>query len=195
VVGGLSRSARAKPRVLELFYTPIPSRSTVGGAGLWNWRSGVTRAYGQSVADDATEFASASGRILFGRRQAGDAKTVAIGYAMVLLNSVAPEGAGFADDVARGSTSLAKLEMQLASEAQVAELLMSRGKTMAGAGVRRQIDDLARILQEYGGRASDWAKITSSPYRTRSGGLLETHAYEDLATGDVVELKSVLTRP
>jgi hypothetical protein len=69
------------------------------------------------------------------------------------------------------------------------------GDVMAGASVRRQIDDLARVLQEYGGKASDWAKATSSAFRTRAGEVLETHGYENLATGEVAELKSVITTP
>jgi RHS repeat-associated protein len=87
------------------------------------------------------------------------------------------------------------LEKQLASESQLAEVASNQGIPMAGAGMRRQIDDLARLLQEYGGKASDWVKVTSSAYRTRAGEILETHAYENLATGEVVEPKSILTVP
>jgi hypothetical protein len=83
-----------------------------------------------------------------------------------------------------GAPNLAK---QLASEPQLAQVLGNQGKVMAGAGVQRQIDDIVRLVQEYGGNVSDWAKVTSSAYRTSAGQILEIHAYENLATGQVVE--------
>ena len=66
---------------------------------------------------------------------------------------------------------------------------------MAGAGTSKEIRDLARLLQTYGGKASDWVKVTSATFRDSTGALLETHAYEDLATGEVYELKSQLSFP
>jgi len=70
------------------------------------------------------------------------------------------------------------------SEAGVAELLAGGGKVIAGAGAKIPIRDIVRLVRLYGGRPQDWVKISS----TTPG--LETHAYRNVATGVVVELKS-----
>jgi RHS repeat-associated protein len=97
-----------------------------------------------------------------------------------------------ARDAARSTASALLLEKQLVSQAQMAEVLHGGGRVMAGAGVRREIDDLPRLIDQYGGDAADWTKITSSTYKTRAGELLETHAYRNVRTGEIVELKSKL---
>lgn len=74
--------------------------STEGGTDLWDQWSRLSRWYGNSVAEEATEFSYALGRIFTGQRRAGDLRTAGIGYVMVGLNAMA--GAGVADDVIRG---------------------------------------------------------------------------------------------
>lgn len=59
---------------------------------------------------------------------------------------------------------------------------------IAGAGSRVAIRDVARLVSQYGGKPGDWAKVTS----TTLG--LQTHAYRNIVTGAVVELKSILPR-
>jgi hypothetical protein len=78
-------------------------------------------------------------------------------------------------------TTLAKT---LQSEAGVGELLAGGGKVIAGAGSKVAIRDVARLVSQYGGKAEDWVKISS----TTPG--LQTHAYRNIVTGVVVELKS-----
>jgi RHS repeat-associated protein len=78
-------------------------------------------------------------------------------------------------------TTLAKM---MQSEAGVAELLGGGGKVIAGAGSKVAIRDVARLVSQYGGKAEDWVKISS----TTPG--LQTHAYRNIVTGVVVELKS-----
>jgi hypothetical protein len=70
------------------------------------------------------------------------------------------------------------------SEAGVAQLLGGGGRVIAGVQSRVPIRDVARLVNQYGGRAEDWVKITS----TTPG--LQTHAYKNTVTGVVVELKS-----
>lgn len=69
----------------------------------------------------------------------------------------------------------------------MAELLAGGGKAIAGAGTKVPIRDVGRLVSQYGGRAEDWAKVTST-----ASGHLQTHAYRNIVTGEVVELKSVL---
>lgn len=64
------------------------------------------------------------------------------------------------------------------------------GSPIAGAGARAPIRDIARLTNEYGGSASDWAKIRSGNFRAPDGASFETHAYKNVRTGEVVELKT-----
>lgn len=70
------------------------------------------------------------------------------------------------------------------SEAGVAELLAGGGKVIAGAGAKVKTADIARLVAVYGGSAEHWVKISS----TTPG--VQTHAYKNIVTGVVVELKS-----
>jgi RHS repeat-associated protein len=85
-----------------------------------------------------------------------------------------------------------QLAKQLASEETASELLHGGGRAMAGAGSRRQIDDIARLVATYGGDAGDWAKITSASRRISNGVIIETHAYKNIVTGVVYEIKTKL---
>jgi hypothetical protein len=42
-------------------------------------------------------------------------------------------------------------------------------------------------VSQYGGQASDWSKITSTAL-----GHVQTHAYRNVVTGEVIDLKSVV---
>jgi len=84
--------------------------------------------------------------------------------------------------IAAKATTLAKT---MQSEAGVAQLLAGGGKVMAGAGHKNPIKNIERLLLQHGGKASEWVKISS----TTPG--LETHAYKNIITGVVVELKSI----
>jgi len=93
---------------------------------------------------------------------------------------------------AKSAANALRLEKQLASEAQVGELLGGGGRSIAGAGTRKAIDDLPRLLSQYGGKAEDWAKVSSSSFRTRAGQLIEAHGYRNVRTGETIELKTKL---
>jgi hypothetical protein len=94
--------------------------------------------------------------------------------------------------VTKPAPELTLLNKQLASEKQVADLMAGRGKVIAGAGSKRAIDDVGRLVSEYGGNKNEWAKISSETYKAADGSVVETHAYRNVATGVTVEPKSKL---
>jgi RHS repeat-associated protein len=86
---------------------------------------------------------------------------------------------------ASNSANAVGLNMSLASEQQMGEL----GEPFAGAGTSVPLNDVNRLVSEYGGSVNDWAKMTSSNYTSSNGFYFETHWYENLETGQQVEFK------
>jgi hypothetical protein len=83
----------------------------------------------------------------------------------------------------------AGLGKQLASEAQLAEMAAGEGSAIAGAGTTKVLRDAPRLAAEYGGNASEWAKMSSSGYTAADGTAFQTHWYESVQTGLRVEPK------
>ena len=83
-----------------------------------------------------------------------------------------------------------KLNKQLASQEQVGELNSGVAERIAGAGTNKPLRDAPRLANEYGGEAGDWAKIGSSNRKHLDGFSQETHAYQNVKTGQIVEHKS-----
>lgn len=83
------------------------------------------------------------------------------------------------------------LTKQIASEAGVAEILAGEGKAFAGAGTDIVFRDAALVAKEHGGETSEWAKVSSSAFHAADNATIETHAVQNMATGKIVELKSV----
>jgi hypothetical protein len=81
----------------------------------------------------------------------------------------------------------AKLGKRLGSAEGVGELLGGGGRAIAGAGTNEVLRDAGRLASQYGGSASDWANITST-----ASNHIQTHGYRNVATGEVVELKSII---
>ena len=75
------------------------------------------------------------------------------------------------------------------------EALAGGRKTMAEETVIR---DVQRLVSQYGGTASDWAKISTGAaqpnsvqnFARQAGANIEVHYYMNKATGMIVELKS-----
>ena len=88
---------------------------------------------------------------------------------------------------AASATNAANLSKQLSSQEGMLELLSGGGKAIAGAGAHVPLRDVGRLVSQYGGKAGDWAKVTSS-----APGHMQTHAYRNVVTGRVVELKSIV---
>jgi hypothetical protein len=78
------------------------------------------------------------------------------------------------------------LDRQLASEAQMQE----PGTTIAGEGTKNELRVADRLARDHGGVPSDWVKQTSSEYVGRDGKGFQIHWYENLRTGERVELKT-----
>jgi len=88
---------------------------------------------------------------------------------------------------AQSAATAVRLSKQLASEEGVSEVLTTGGKVIAGRATNVPLRDAGRLASQYGGSAADWVKVTST-----APGHLQTHAYRNLMTGEVVELKSIL---
>lgn len=88
---------------------------------------------------------------------------------------------------AQNAANAGRLSRQLGSQEGVGELLSGGGKAIAGAGTNVPLRDVGRLVSQYGGKAGDWAKVTST-----APGHLQTHAYRNVVTGEVVELKSIV---
>ena len=69
-----------------------------------------------------------------------------------------------------------------------------QGTPIIGAGTSRVLNDAPRLRAQYGGSASDWAKVTSWSYKAADGAIVEVHAYQHIPTGKVVEFKSIWGR-
>jgi RHS repeat-associated protein len=97
----------------------------------------------------------------------------------------------------RGASSAAegiRLARQLASEEQVA---MKYKTVLAGRGSRVKISyrTLRRLVKSYGGKNSDWRKLSSAEYEGRDGTKFQTHWYENVRRPGVkYELKTKFTR-
>jgi hypothetical protein len=92
----------------------------------------------------------------------------------------------------RSAADAARLKEQLAEEAASAELRTGGGYPIAGAGTNKGIDDVGRLVTQWGGRPQDWVKLTSKSYELPGGRTLEVHAYRNVQTGQTVELKPKL---
>ena len=79
---------------------------------------------------------------------------------------------------------------QLASQGQWDQLMSGGGEVIAGVGHKTPIRDVPRLVAQYGGEASDWAKIKSFNFKGADGVSFETHAYRNVQTGQTVELKT-----
>ncbi|WP_454878879.1 hypothetical protein [Serratia inhibens] len=83
------------------------------------------------------------------------------------------------------------MNKSLASEAQLADLAKNGGSSMAGNGSPIVLRDSSRLVAEYGGKASDWSKVSSKSYTAADGSQFEIHAYRNAITGQLVEPKTI----
>ncbi len=99
-----------------------------------------------------------------------------------------------AEAAAAESGSLANLNKSLASQEQMGQLAAGQGAPIAGAGTSTVLRDADRLAAQYGGSPADWQKVSSAHYTpagsegTTAG--FETHAYQNVKTGQVVEMKT-----
>jgi RHS repeat-associated protein len=95
-------------------------------------------------------------------------------------------GAVVGAPAANNAGNVLKLKNQLASQGQMAEA----GTIMAGPGGRVPFRDALRLVSEFGGKALDWVKKTSSSFTDGKGTRFETHWVENIKTGQRVEFKT-----
>lgn len=84
------------------------------------------------------------------------------------------------------------LNKSLASRQQLDELAGPDLTVIAGPGSTRKLNDAPRLEAEYGGETAEWQKVTSSNYEAADGSKMETHAYRNDRSGQVVEPKTIL---
>ena len=84
------------------------------------------------------------------------------------------------------------LAKSLASEEGMVKAILRDSKVIAGPGTKRAVDDAPRLVHQYGGEVSDWAKVTTPAHILSDGTALSIHAYQNVKTGLVVEVKSIL---
>jgi RHS repeat-associated protein len=89
------------------------------------------------------------------------------------------------------SADAINLGKSLASEAQMGE----KGLAIYGAGTPKALDEGGRLAEQYGGKASEWSKMTSSAYHPPDGSVISTHWYENVVSGIRAEYKSIIDNP
>lgn len=112
-----------------------------------------------------------------------------------VVTGVAGFGGGYgraARSLVRQGASDVRLWKQLASEELLSEARAGIGTAIAGAGARRgrAIQDIDRLLAQYGGEAGDWTKMTTRAHVADDGTKLSVHWYENIRTGQRVEFKT-----
>ena len=105
-------------------------------------------------------------------------------------------GVGFLAGLVDGSSEaeLILLNKQLASEAQMAEIISGSARSIAGFGSKLPLRQADRLAIDYGGEAANWQKVSSHSYSASDGAQFEIHAYRNAETGLVVEPKTKLQR-
>ncbi len=63
-----------------------------------------------------------------------------------------------------------------------------------GSRTNKALFEADRLAAEYGGEAADWSKITSHSFEAADKSVIQTHAYKNISTGEVLELKSKLVK-
>lgn len=69
-------------------------------------------------------------------------------------------------------------------------------RVIAGAGHARgkSSGDIARLVEAYGGEASEWAKMSGRSFKSSIGQQIEVHWYEYIPSGDRYEFKTKLVK-
>jgi hypothetical protein len=95
---------------------------------------------------------------------------------------------------ARSAINQLEHGIQLAKQEQAAQLAAGKGIPIAGAGTDKALREAGRLSETYGGKPGDWSKVTSGHYKAADGTKVETHAYQNTKTGEVVEMKDKFPR-
>jgi hypothetical protein len=84
-------------------------------------------------------------------------------------------------------------ELSTASERLLGDAISGVGSrnVIAGAGSRKAIGDIGRLVTQYGGEAGDWAKMVGGSEKV-GGRTVQIHWYENVKTGLKTEFKQNL---
>ena len=117
------------------------------------------------------------------------ANVVAAAVGLVpIVGDVAGKVIKNADNIADG----VRLNKQLGSEQQLGEVMSGKGEVIAGGSTGKELRAAPGLAEKYGGNPSDWTKVSSSSHTAPDGQQFSTHAYQNQATGQVVEPKTKL---
>lgn len=94
--------------------------------------------------------------------------------------------------VLRHGDEAAQLGKQLASEQQMAELAAGGGIVTHGATTKQPLRQGERLAAQHGGESGSYQKVSSSSYKAADGGHVETHAFRNAETGQIIEPKTVV---
>ncbi|MEJ1250067.1 RHS repeat-associated core domain-containing protein [Denitratimonas tolerans] len=150
------------------------------------------------AASIAVGVVSLAGNVWDGNWSAAAADVGGIAIDAAALALPVPGGAGMAIQASRQADNAASainglnLNKQLASESQTSRILAGEGEAIAGAGTDKALRDAPRLADQYGGAAGDWSKVSGGNHVAPDGTKIETHGYENKATGQIVELKTKL---
>jgi hypothetical protein len=148
-----------------------------------------SRAFGMesaSILDTMTIFAPLFSGLVGAANLSADEILSKLGF-----RAAEKAGAGYATS----SIQAQDLARQLTSEEQVGQALSRQGKPLIGPGTSKTLDDAGRLARQYGGDPADWAKMGSKSsaehgVQTSAGKYFETHWYQNIKTGQVVEIKT-----
>ena len=121
-----------------------------------------------------------------------DGREVEVNMIMGTPPDISPASAVSIFKTLKSSASNAtKVRKAMASLQQLGEV----GTSMAGKGAKsgRAIDDVARLVNQYGGTKAGWAKMKSSSYKAADGMEIAIHWYENAELGLQVEHKTKMT--
>lgn len=88
-------------------------------------------------------------------------------------------------------------ELKAASGRLLKEAIAGEGaRVIAGAGHAKgkAIRDVQRLVNTYGGKVADWAKMSGRSFKSSSGRQIEVHWYENVLTGERLEFKTKIVK-
>lgn len=170
-------------------YTPDTAGKVIGGAVLAVVAVPVAIEAGLAALSNpgtATTIVNTVADAVAGNAIGGTSLSIGGGAVAAGAHAIATE--------ASSATNGVKLGKQLASEAQMGEVLSGKGAVIAGGNSGKDLRAASGLAENHGGSPGDWTKVTSSSYTAKDGQQFSTHAYQNQATGQVVEPKTKLER-
>lgn len=157
------------------------------GLDVWNWKTG------QIYPNSASDFPQPI-EAFVGHQVAEMYREDPVGFILMAATMGRGPKESFRMSGAKleASSAASKLNLSkgLASQEGVGQILKGKGQPIAGAGTKTALRDAPRLAEQYGGKPGEWAKVTSQTYRAADGTPVATHAYQNTATGQIVEVKT-----